>query len=771
MAVVAALAVLTGAVHLLQGSNRTAPWFGIQAQDFGSHTSPHRSGPVVVIGAGGLSFDEVSARQTPHLWSMLAQGASATVSVRSVHDNTCPLDGWLSLSAGNRSGQPGSAGAPACQALPAVRLDTGRTPGNPLGWARAQVAGWPLILATAAHRQIQAKPGLLGQELGNAGRCVHAVGSGAALAAATSTGEVAAYQPYSTDEIRHIDLAACSVTIIDVGSVRDADTVDRPDAAHPAGPNGASVARQVRAADARIGQVLARVPTNADVLVFAPCDSGAQPYLRLVSLRGPYVAPGILGSDSTRQRGLVQSADVTATVLAHAELAVPDAVAGTPLQVLPDRNVSTAIAPQAAVARLLQLRDLGDAANQVHPLVAPFFVMWVLLQLIAYGFAWRSWRSAPSGSPTRRRVAAIVARIATAAAAVPAATFLANLLPWWRGPMTFLALTASVAVFTAAICVPAFVGPWARRPVWPVGVVCAATLGVLAVDMMTGSRLQLSSLMGLQPVVGGRFYGMGNVSFALFATAALILAVTLAGPVHRSDPRLAGVLVLLVGGGALLVDIAPMWGADAGGPPALLPGVAYLALVAAGVRLSPGRVVAILVATVGFVAIVCVADWLRPPQSRTHLGRFVQSVIDGDAGDIVSRKLDQNLAFVVSTPLMMIIPIALLVVLYTLLLPRAWPGRLLARSVARVPLLHAGLIALAVTLVIGFVVNDSGAAIPAVSGTMILPILLALGARTCDAGGSRPVAKSAGEPPESADADGDSAARRRSRFQPWQARL
>ena len=43
---------------------------------------------------------------------------------------------------------------------------------------------------------------------------------------------------------------------------------------------------------------------------------------------------------------------------------------------------------------------------------------------------------------------------------------------------------------------------------------------VLALDVMTGSRLQLSSLMGLQPVVAGRFYGMGNPTFALFATAA-----------------------------------------------------------------------------------------------------------------------------------------------------------------------------------------------------------------------------------------------------------
>ena len=67
------------------------------------------------------------------------------------------------------------------------------------------------------------------------------------------------------------------------------------------------------------------------------------------------------------------------------------------------------------------------------------------------------------------------------------------------------------------------------------------TLAVLALDVMFGSRLQLSSLMGLQPVVAGRFYGMGNVTYALFATAGLLLATALADPLVRAGRRrLAG---------------------------------------------------------------------------------------------------------------------------------------------------------------------------------------------------------------------------------------
>ena len=106
-------------------------------------------------------------------------------------------------------------------------------------------------------------------------------------------------------------------------------------------------------------------------------------------------------------------------------------------------------------------------------------------------------------------------------------TFLANLLPWWRSSASLVSVVASVAVFATAISMLALLGPWRRRLFGPLVVVCVATMIVLAGDVMTGSRLQISSLMGEQPVVGGRYFGMGNVTFALFATATLLLCTAL----------------------------------------------------------------------------------------------------------------------------------------------------------------------------------------------------------------------------------------------------
>jgi hypothetical protein len=65
----------------------------------------------------------------------------------------------------------------------------------------------------------------------------------------------------------------------------------------------------------------------------------------------------------------------------------------------------------------------------------------------------------------------------------------------------------STAVVALSLPMAAFalLGPWRRRLLGPMGVVGALTACVLAGDVMTGSHLMLSSLMGVQPVIAGRF--------------------------------------------------------------------------------------------------------------------------------------------------------------------------------------------------------------------------------------------------------------------------
>jgi hypothetical protein len=240
--------------------------------------------------------------------------------------------------------------------------------------------------------------------------------------------------------------------------------------------------------------------------------------------------------------------------------------------------------------------------------------------------------------------------------------------------------------------------------------------------------------MGLQPVVGGRFYGMGNVTFALFATAALLLCIVASSHfVRRGDNRTGALVALAIGLAAVVVDGAPAWGADGGGPPALLPGLAYLVLAILGIRMTWRRGLLIGAVTVGLFLLVGFLDWLRPTEKRSHLGRFFDSLIHGGAWDIVVRKLDQNIGILFGNyRLALLVPIALVFVIYVLARPTSWGSRSLQRSYDAVPTLRPGLIALLITLTIGFAINDSGVAIPANGAIIAVPLIIAVSVRVLE---------------------------------------
>jgi hypothetical protein len=238
--------------------------------------------------------------------------------------------------------------------------------------------------------------------------------------------------------------------------------------------------------------------------------------------------------------------------------------------------------------------------------------------------------------------------------------------------------------------------------------------------------------MGLQPVVGGRYYGMGNTTFALFATATILLCIAVSDHfVRAGQNRRAAVAVAGIGLAAVVVDGAPFWGADGGGPPALLPGLAFLVLSILGVRMTWRRGALIALVTAGLFLLVGFLDWLRPVESRSHLGRFIQSIIDGGAVDIIVRKLEQNLSILFGNyRLALLVPIALVFVIYVLARPTSWGSRALQRSFDRAPTLRPGLIALLVTLTIGFAINDSGVAVPANGALIAVPLIIAVSVTT-----------------------------------------
>ncbi|GAA0397567.1 hypothetical protein GCM10009530_56510 [Microbispora corallina] len=719
----------------------------------------------------GLQWDDLDPVRTPALWRLAGTGATASLSTRAVPPEglpvTCPIAGWLTLSAGQRAAAPGSACA--APPAPAVAAD-----------GSATIPGWAELVSLQRSSPFQATVGLLGRTVTAAGGTVAAIGPGAALAAADQSGKVGKYAA-SVAELP--DLTPYTLVVAEAGQIDQAWTASGQESTGTAtgtagaptagstgqdgagpiattgapadartGPAGSGVrdlspeARRaaVAAADRTVGEILAHVPAGSTVLVAGLSDSGSAAHLHIAVATGPSGAAattaatttattpatsarpetgddaaeayrkGWLTATSTRQEALVTLTDLTATVTHVLGLGTPDGVVGRAWQ-------NGGEGPASARETAARLADADLASQVLRQVREPFFIVLVTAQVLFYVLASIVIRRA-------RRMLGVTRVVATISGAVPVSVFLAQLVPWWGFAHPMPALLATILGMAVVVAAAGFAGPWRSHVLGPLTAVAGVSSAALLLDVVTGSRLQVNAVAGYEPVTGGRFYGFGNMAFAVYSTGTILL---LAGVAHalRRRPRLAALVCLAYGLVAVVADGWPAWGADFGGVPSFVVGVAVFLLMVTGRRVSVVRLGLVGLAGVALVALIAVADWLRPPDRRTHLGGFVQQVVSGEGGSVIGRKLGAMLHTLGNLPLTLLSLVALAFLFLVLYRPSRWGASALSLVYERAPELRAGLFGALAAALVGFLINDSGIAIPAMALTVAVPLTLAASVR------------------------------------------
>jgi hypothetical protein len=124
---------------------------------------------------------------------------------------------------------------------------------------------------------------------------------------------------------------------------------------------------------------------------------------------------------------------------------------------------------------------------------------------------------------------------------------------------------------------------------------------------------------------------------------------------------------------------------------------------------------------VAAVTLLAFIDRSRAPSSRTHLGRFLDKLLDGDGGLIIRRKMRANFSILTSSfwSIVLIVVVAAIVAV-------AWRRRAaLFGPLSERPEVRAFLTGFAIVAVLGFALNDSGLAVPAVMCNVAVPWLVA----------------------------------------------
>ena len=511
-----------------------------------------------------------------------------------------------------------------------------------------KVTDWSARQAAAAARRGDAQLGTLA---GSVKGCVAAVGPGAALAAAKPDGTVGAYQ--SPQEFLAGGMKTnCPITIVDAGPRSD--------------------------------QIISQLANRKDITLIVtgvgPNPGSDDPSLQVIYRLGTTL-PGWLTSASTRRDGIVTLPDLTRTLIDFGgPTSSSVAVDGSPFAVY-DANLTV----DGIDAKLSSIAALSDAAPIGY--IALGLAGAVLFVIMVFSVV--------------RGKFELPKLILTLGGVLAAAMMLTGAAPWQYSDSPALFLSVLVALWLVILTPLALlVGRLASVP--NIIAATAITVAAFTVDAALGAVMQPGSMLNSRPIYGLRWYGFGNVTFAAYASAGLILAGYIAHrclAVGRRGAAMAAVGA--IGFGIVICEGWPSMGSDFGGVVALTPAVLWLMLGLSGVRMTWLKVLAIGGSAVLAVAVISILDWRRGPDRRTHLGNFVQRILDGDALDVISRKAVASAETIFSIVGIgsLLIGVVLWIVIFRFVVPRIS---------SEFSTLRSTLIAALIVAIVGTLLNDSG---------------------------------------------------------------
>ncbi len=422
-------------------------------------------------------------------------------------------------------------------------------------------------------------------------------------------------------------------------------------------------------------------------------------------------ASGVGVSAATHRDGVVTEMDVSATIVELLGGTPPAAMIGARVHASP---TLASAGVDDRISYLDRLNQTSVAVESVRSTVVnDFILLTVLVLLLTALMLYRGHDGLPDWTPTVARYALLV----------PPAMMLGALLqflmvPWpsdGAGVMLALAGATLLALVVSTL-------PFRGRPATlPLIVLTGVTAATLLVDQWLGAPLSLFGLFGYSPLLGARYYGLGNEMAGLLLGAGVVAFAL----ILDTWPKAKWAKAMRTWGWPLFglvmtaTATAPGWGANVG--PAAWMTVGFLVgwMMLNGKRVWTWRNLALLlVLVVAVVGALTVLDLVRSPDAQTHLGRAVSGAESGGIGTlwtIIARKAETNIRVLGRTNWTWMLLAVILLLGYARWRPRGEFAAMLKRfpafSVAVAAALFAGVAA--------YFTEDSGIIIPAL---MFIPV-------------------------------------------------
>lgn len=449
--------------------------------------------------------------------------------------------------------------------------------------------------------------------------------------------------------------------------------------------------------DSLLGAVKAELDLNKDFLiVLAPTP--AKDYLRLgyklswIVIAGPKINRGLLSSGTTKQQGLVANLDILPTIYNYL-VAEPQL-----------KFTGQAIKSIARANKCDYLSQLNQAVKTIfswRPLVVKQFIALQILILLLI-----------SCSLLLKDKLKIKSEI------LVYSILLINWLPLWfllSRLFTPFSLSTTLLLWVGS----SFFLTWlslqflAQDNFITLMIPNFFTAGILIIDLWTGGKLLKVSILGYSPVIGARYYGLGNEYLGLLIGITIVLVTLIFELKNELDNRLLFLVCSLL----VITIAAPSLGANFGG----LIAAVFISLMTYyylnDIKFKSTPIIRMLLGGVILIISIVLFDILTGAQS--HFARLFINLRETGLEAlwiIIARKLAINLRLLKWTiwTKVLLAFVLMLVILFK------HPYGLTAQLVKEYPFFSSGFKALLWGSLVAGVVNDSGVVV--VATLLLVPV-------------------------------------------------
>ena len=467
--------------------------------------------------------------------------------------------------------------------------------------------------------------------------------------------------------------------------------------------------KAIKSCDGLIGSIKSELNLNKDqIYIISPVSPRIKEQLTVFVGNGKGIKAGYATSGITRREGIISLADIAPSILDFYHIEIPNTMIATLLNYKPS---SDTVAEKKDM--LISVNEHGLLRDSSFVYVAGSFILIVFLSIV---FSIISYKKIP-------KLRRFTKYLLYASISMPTITFLiAPFMMMLEKPVYIYIVFAFLTVFSSMLAYH-FAKKYKSQMV--ILVISTITLAVQLLDIITGGNLQLNSYFGYSTVVAGRFAGFGNLAFSIVAISSVVIVAMvkqLAKSKQILNKRWVNIFLLSILMFVLIMDGLPYLGSDVGGVLALTPMVFTVGLMLFNKRIDYKTIFISGFITIITLSIFSLFDLSRPLSERTHLGRFIEVLINGEGKTIIERKILLNIEILSNSLIATLVIFITIYIIFLFLKPERFIKKMILENPAYRYIVYPGLI----VGILGMLLNDSGVAIPGMMLSIAMPPLALL---------------------------------------------